>query len=632
MFKKATTLMVVSLFVASVGYAQPLRPVQHMKKASKDVVAEPSFYTDYQNAKAQRMKKVGAAPVDMIFANYDWPSNSYTAPMLYTYDFDGDGNENPIAIATNNTPTRYAAFGFIDAQGAYSFPVEGYASGTTPYRTGWNSHLLLDRKTGKAYVALYDFLTSATLYNYIYEVDLKTDPTVAKRLTDIGNYPGGWPRAALTDDGAFWAIDDGFDGLDKNNHWRIMKSSNGGKTFDSVGTMNPKDPNFWGAPDSRSNDPLIMSNGTKLVIFNTLEKFGGLKGYTAADTVTVPSNADGLYYYYSNDMGQTWQGEVVGRDGDRTVANRPGYQMAFISYDVAHYIVDPTGVTHYARIGVNSIGMKGQDTISVYPLYYWNDRDRQWIAISDPATEDDAFVGDDAPGNMLGNSNPTVATSPNGKVVVVTWTVPEYSGEVGNSSLNMYPGDGGANSTPVVHIDLYYAVSTDYGKTFSAPQPLVNTKMESDYWPYVAHPLEVKGDDVVVHYLYYHDPIPGSSVVGSNNSASPEAVWRYNNFTIPSVVAVNDKEAVVEKFALEQNYPNPFNPATMINYSLDKSANVTLKVYDMLGREVVTLVNGVQEAGAHTASFNAQNMTSGLYIYTLSNGVNTISRKMMLLK
>ncbi len=93
-------------------------------------------------------------------------------------------------------------------------------------------------------------------------------------------------------------------------------------------------------------------------------------------------------------------------------------------------------------------------------------------------------------------------------------------------------------------------------------------------------------------------------------------------------------------FALEQNYPNPFNPTTIISYQLPVAGNVSLKVYDVLGREVTTLVNGRQEAGAYNYTFNANNLSSGVYFYRLqasaTNGASSANfvstKKMMLVK
>jgi hypothetical protein len=76
-------------------------------------------------------------------------------------------------------------------------------------------------------------------------------------------------------------------------------------------------------------------------------------------------------------------------------------------------------------------------------------------------------------------------------------------------------------------------------------------------------------------------------------------------------------------FALSQNYPNPFNPTTVISYQLSMNSNVTLKVYDMLGREVASLVNELKRAGTHSVSFDASKLSSGLYLM-LRNGINTM--------
>jgi hypothetical protein len=84
--------------------------------------------------------------------------------------------------------------------------------------------------------------------------------------------------------------------------------------------------------------------------------------------------------------------------------------------------------------------------------------------------------------------------------------------------------------------------------------------------------------------------------------------------------------------ALGQNYPNPFNPTTVIRYQLSVSSYVTLKVYDVLGREVVSLVNELEEAGTHSLSFDASKLSSGLYYYTLQAGELVATKPMVLMK
>lgn len=97
----------------------------------------------------------------------------------------------------------------------------------------------------------------------------------------------------------------------------------------------------------------------------------------------------------------------------------------------------------------------------------------------------------------------------------------------------------------------------------------------------------------------------------------------------------NEIEVVVsapDKFALNQNYPNPFNPSTSIEFQLPKESFVTLKVYNILGVEIATLVNEQKPAGVHKINFDASGLTSGLYIYKISTGNFEQTRKMMLLK
>ncbi len=86
------------------------------------------------------------------------------------------------------------------------------------------------------------------------------------------------------------------------------------------------------------------------------------------------------------------------------------------------------------------------------------------------------------------------------------------------------------------------------------------------------------------------------------------------------------------RFALNQNYPNPFNPVTVIEYQLPVDNYVTLKVYDIIGDEIITLVNGNLKAGIHTVSFDANNLSNGVYFYKLTCGTNTQMKKMILLK
>ncbi len=114
-----------------------------------------------------------------------------------------------------------------------------------------------------------------------------------------------------------------------------------------------------------------------------------------------------------------------------------------------------------------------------------------------------------------------------------------------------------------------------------------------------------------------------------SDSAARFSVELTITMTAPS--GVNDG-LLPATFALYQNYPNPFNPTTAISYQLSGLSRVTLKVYDILGREVATLVNGYQQAGMHTVTFSATGLASGAYFYRLRSGTQVETRKCMLVR
>jgi carboxypeptidase T len=101
-------------------------------------------------------------------------------------------------------------------------------------------------------------------------------------------------------------------------------------------------------------------------------------------------------------------------------------------------------------------------------------------------------------------------------------------------------------------------------------------------------------------------------------------------YTIPT--EISDGSNPVYKFSLEQNYPNPFNPTTKLSFVIGHSSFVSIKVYDVLGNEVATLVNEEKSAGSYEVDFNATGLSGGMYLYKLSAGDFTATKKLLLLK
>ncbi|MDE3056921.1 MAG: T9SS type A sorting domain-containing protein [Bacteroidota bacterium] len=124
-----------------------------------------------------------------------------------------------------------------------------------------------------------------------------------------------------------------------------------------------------------------------------------------------------------------------------------------------------------------------------------------------------------------------------------------------------------------------------------------------------------------------------SMVVASNGvlygGGSNSTIYRSAQ---PTVGVQKIPPATALGFALYQNYPNPFNPTTTINYSIPKNATVTLKILDLLGRDIATLVHGAKSAGMHSVQWTASRFSSGVYLCRLQAGTDTEIRKLVLTK
>jgi phosphatidylinositol-3-phosphatase len=141
------------------------------------------------------------------------------------------------------------------------------------------------------------------------------------------------------------------------------------------------------------------------------------------------------------------------------------------------------------------------------------------------------------------------------------------------------------------------------------------------------HVLHGQYSDYITHYniLRTVEDIYSLPRAGATNSVSP-----ITNCWVSATGIVNNSLPL--EFKLEQNFPNPFNPVTVIRYSLIENHFITLKVYDVLGNEVATLVNEKENAGSYEVEFNAANLSSGIYFYKLSTDGFTETKRMILLK
>jgi hypothetical protein len=120
----------------------------------------------------------------------------------------------------------------------------------------------------------------------------------------------------------------------------------------------------------------------------------------------------------------------------------------------------------------------------------------------------------------------------------------------------------------------------------------------------------------------------GKSVSAANQQFS--GFWYvYLNDMITSI---EDQGIIPTVFKLEQNYPNPFNPSTIIKFGIPERSNVLIKIYDILGSEVITLVNEEMEVGWYKKEFNATGYASGMYICRMKVGNFVSTKKMLMIK
>ena len=132
------------------------------------------------------------------------------------------------------------------------------------------------------------------------------------------------------------------------------------------------------------------------------------------------------------------------------------------------------------------------------------------------------------------------------------------------------------------------------------------------------------------NYWFTSNPALGTAITAASDHLPVYADFQFG----VSANAVSYTQTLPDKFELKQNYPNPFNPSTVISYNLPTAGFVTLKVYDLLGREVKTLINEYQQAGIHNSQFSILNskLPSSIYFYQLKVGNFVQTKKMVLLK
>jgi len=416
--------------------------------------------------------------------------------------------------------------------------------------------------------------------------------------------------------------------------YRFFKSEDLGQTivyYDSIANWSPS-PIFWKANGGVEVNVAKSLNEQFLMFFGTNEGgAGATQGHVYAGWPR--DSADNVWIIYSTDQGSTWQGRSIGWDGDTTLVQGyfSDYAPLFENFGQIDGAVDNFGKMHIVANGYGirpywindtTLGSRG----ALFPVLYWNSTSNTWRVLTYPGIDTIQAILSYYPTNAIGQSYPSVSVSADGQVVFIMWTGPQLKedGTLDTAS------NGAATPRTYFWRDLYFTYSVDGGNTFEPVQkfPDMANDVSETYGHAAQHIQKVDDQTYRVHIVYLADLTTG---VGPFDNVLTDNPIVYTTYDI-IVTSVDDNSNIVKSFELEQNYPNPFNPSTNIRFTIPEKEHVTLKVFDVLGREITTLVNEVKEAGTYNIKFNAQNLPSGVYLYTLAAGKYTATKKMMLVK
>jgi hypothetical protein len=592
-----------------------------------------------QNAQVQEYKKVTVDPRDEVFvgaveqtvpSSFPVTNESHQVIAMTTYDY----------FSNSVIRTQVAVYG---DEVVFTPMLRGHADPATLRQ------IMYIYNDGTNWVQLSPFGTGSGGWP---QVDAALTGDLAGTFALVGHSPN---RLAIYDgDGGFFVSEFGspldpsmvFSGENifiaasgNRVQFEFWKTEDFGNTFMLWDTMSTVSPNiYWTANGGVEVDMFKSPNEQHVIHLGT--NVGDGHVYDGID----PARADNVWLLGSTDGGATFSGSTVGADGDLT--SLPDYSVSlfvdsvggaayndfvtfthaplFENFGQVNGAVGNDGVVHVVANGYG-LAFGNVDTTelvtSLFPLLYYNTSMDAWKSISDVAIDTLDLTG--YPTNAIGQSYPSIAVSQDGQIVYATWTGPRIGAD-GREVRHETRG--------IFFTDIYHAYSVDgganwtYGGAFVTSEDTIGFRYANPY-----RTLIQTEDGYVAHMLYIEDKINGVSLFGGIQGGVSQNPLVYATFTIP-VTSVGGGAATVHSFELAQNYPNPFNPATTIKYTLAQENLVTLKVYDVLGREVANLVNDVKTAGTHEVSFDASKLSSGIYIYTINAGEFTSSKKMMLMK
>ncbi|GJQ61660.1 MAG: hypothetical protein SCALA702_07130 [Melioribacteraceae bacterium] len=390
--------------------------------------------------------------------------------------------------------------------------------------------------------------------------------------------------------------------------------------YSDVTEINPEN---WNSAAFGDNGNITMGG----VSANGVAYYGVIGSFAEEFGWTNPFGGWGIGYSKSEDNGDTWSDWNLVDSLTYVIDDRASYHELwdyikgdeFISYQ-GDINVDKDGYVHIVT-GVTAIDTAVSDEYGSNFMVEFIETDAGWdkkIILDGELLSDSTFTQYD--GVALGQMGPSVylAFDADREFMMAQWVT----------------HDGGDSAFCDVYAAYRHLDDAEWSDAMNLTETPGFNENGSHFAPSLAKEVTVEGGDTTTTYtgfsFYYY---PAGFEYGAGVPLTDPTVY-YAAPVAVSFTTVSSVEDGIGEFDynLGQNYPNPFNPATSIKYEIAKSSNVTLKVYDVLGAEVATLVNKAQNAGSYTVNFDASNLSSGVYIYEIKAGDFVKSAKMMLLK
>jgi len=595
MFKKLFTVFVLSLFMTSLILAQSATKLIHSKKLVEENSTSTFIFKNNPPHPIINGESIG------VTTNYDYFSNSIIRDQI-VYDEVND------VVHCFNMVRPW--------QGANTRNVvHSFKSGGT-----WTNQSVSNGAGGWPHIDLGRTGASQGFVGMVWHTPTRLsiwDGATGYFTNQIEGTGSLDPSLQLAGDN-IWIATSG-----ARTQYKFYKSTDFGVTFelwDSISGFAPSI--YWKAYGSVEVGMSKSKNEQYLAYFATNEGEGHVFNGVPEDS------ADNFWIVFSSDGGNNWTGRMIGFDGklDQVQNYLPNYAPLFENFGQVDLAISNNGVFHAVANGYGLVLNEARDSAiaAAFPVLYWNSSTNQWVSISDLKIDTIQAILSYFPTNSIGQAYPSIAVSDDGQVIYVLWTGPQLTEEGTLDTAN-----NGAGTTYYWR-DLYHAYSVDGGATwnYGGVFPGMSKTLSEVFGTVAQHLQKVDDQTYRAHIIYLADQTTG---VGPFDNVLTNNDLIYTTFDIP-LTSVKSDNNVVKTFELSQNYPNPFNPTTTIRFTIPEKSLVTLKVFDMLGREVSTLVNEVKDAGTHTVKFAGKDLPSGMYLYTITAGNYTATKKMMLVK